>query len=299
MHAWEASLNFHKTTNPGPVALVTGASGGLGAACVRRFLNIGWRVCATALSGSDLNALSGRNVLIVPGDITADATRHEIVGRTLAQYNRIDVLVNNAGVGLYDVASSVSIELSRRLFEVNVFAALAMAQLVIPIMRDIGEGVIVNIGSVGGYSSLAWAPTYCASKFALHALNDALRRELRKDNIHVMNVSPGIIDTGFRKNVLGGVAPPRVIRIRRVTSPERVARAILDGIKKRRRTVYVPHLARWFRLVEILSPRVMDWYQERLLTGGAASIASVAVGHAPELQGTIEECPGRSGRPRA
>lgn len=273
-----------KPLNSGPVALVTGASGGIGAACVRRFLQAGWRISATALAGPDLNALSGSNVLIVPGDITSDLTRREIIDRTLACYNRIDVLVNNAGVGLYDVPSSVSIELSRRLFEVNVFAPLAMAQLVIPVMRNLGSGTIVNIGSVGGYSSLPWAPTYCASKFASRALNDALRRELRKDQIHVVSISPGIVDTGFRENVLGGVAPPQVISIRRAVSADRVARAVLDGIKKRRRTVHVPHLAYWFRLVEILSPRVIDWYAERLMTDGATPAASGKTGHAPDFQ---------------
>jgi short-subunit dehydrogenase len=251
--------------SPGRVALVTGASGGIGAACVRQFVKAGWRVAATALPGSDLDRLSDLNVLVIPADITNDSSRHRVVEAALARWRRVDTLVNSAGIGLYDRPSSVSISLTRHLFEVNVFAALAMAQLVIPGMRRSGGGTIVNVGSVGGYASLPWAPTYCASKFALHALNDALRREVRRDGIHVMNVSPGIVDTGFRANVLGGIAPPRVADIRRVISPHRVATAIFDGIRRRRRTVYVPGIARWFKLLAFLSPGVMDWYTERLL----------------------------------
>jgi short-subunit dehydrogenase len=209
--------------------------------------------------------LSAKDIFVISGDIASDHSRRRIVEQTLAHYGRIDVLVNSAGIGLYGLPSSVPLDLTIRLFEINVFAPLAMAQLVIPEMRRLGSGTIVNLGSVGGYVSLPWASAYSASKFALHALNDALRRELRRDRIHVMNISPGIVDTAFRTNVLGGAAPPRVAGIRRTVSPDAVAQGILDGIKDRRRTVYLPRIGRLFRLIEILSPRVMDWYTERFL----------------------------------
>lgn len=260
------------------VALITGASGGIGVACVRHFLNSGWRVAATALPGPDLDRLSGRDVLVIPGDLTFDRARWNIVEGTLANFGRIDVLVNSAGAGLYGPPSSVSIDLTRRLFELNVLAPLAMAQLVIPAMRRLGSGTIVNLGSVGGYVSLPWAVSYSASKFALHALNDALRRELREDHIHVVNMAPGIVDTAFRANVLGGAAPARVANIRWVVSPEAVAKGILNGIMKRRRTVYVPKVARLFRLLDFLAPRVMDWYTGLFLAPPAASCAPKTIG---------------------
>jgi short-subunit dehydrogenase len=258
----------------GAVALITGASGGIGSACVRRFLEAGWQVSATALSGPRLERLGGPDVLVVPGDITSDQVRRDVVERTLARYGRIDALINNAGVGLYAPPSGVALDLMSRLLQVNVFAALGMAQAVIPTMRSAGSGSIVNVGSVAAFSSLPWAAAYCASKSALHSLNDSLRRELRKDGIHVMGICPGIVDTDFRLNVLGGIAPARVARIRRIVSPEAVAAAILNGLIKRRQTVYVPEIGRLFRLVEFISPRLMDWYLGRLSTSTASTLES-------------------------
>lgn len=257
------------TTNGGEtggarVVLITGASGGIGSACVQEFLGGGWKVSITALPGLALQRLGGTDVLVVPGDITSRQVRQDIIEQTLLTYGRIDVLVNNAGVGLYASPTGEQLDLMSRLFEVNVFAALAMAQAVIPAMRRAGSGSIVNVGSVAAFSSLPWAAAYCASKSALHSLNDALRRELRTDRIHVMKICPGIVDTNFRSNVLGGVAPARVASIRSVVSPEAVAAAILNGVENRRQTVYVPAIGRLFRLVEFLSPRLMDWYTGRL-----------------------------------
>jgi NAD(P)-dependent dehydrogenase (short-subunit alcohol dehydrogenase family) len=246
------------------VALITGASGGIGSACVRKFLSAGWQVSATALPGPDLERLAGPDVLIVPGDITSEEVRQRIVGQTLARFGKIDVLVNNAGVGLYALPANVPQDLMLRLFDVNVFAALALTQAVIPSMRRRGSGSIVDIGSVAAFAALPWAAAYCASKSALHSFNDALRRELRKEGILVIKICPGIVDTAFRSNVLGGGAPAKVADIKRVVSPDAVAAATLRGIEKRSRTVYVPQIGRLFRLVEFVSPGLIDWYTGRL-----------------------------------
>jgi NAD(P)-dependent dehydrogenase (short-subunit alcohol dehydrogenase family) len=242
------------------VVLITGGSEGIGAACVHRFAGLGWSVAVLALPSDGLDGLAGPSVLPIPGDICDDCARREAVKKTIARFGAIDILVNNAGVGLYAPPSTVSIPLSKRVFDVNVFAPLALAQLVIPIMRRQGHGTIVNLGSVGGRASLPWAVSYCASKFALHAIDDSLRRELRRDGIHVMKVCPGIVATKFRDNVLGGVAPAGVSAIQRVVTPQEVAAAIVRGIQRKDRTVYVPWIARLFTALEIFAPRVMDWY---------------------------------------
>ena len=186
------------------VVLITGASEGIGAACAAVFHERKARLSLSCLSGPDFPRPA--DALVTVGDITDPGVRDEIVRRTVDRFGTIDILVNNAGVGLYKPPSSAPIELVRRLFEVNVFAPLAMAQLTIPYMKRQGSGTIVNIGSVGGFASLPWASMYCASKFALHAINDSLRRELSRDGIHVMKVAPGIVDTKFREHVLDGTA---------------------------------------------------------------------------------------------
>lgn len=199
------------------------------------------------------------------GDLTSSTFREHVMSATLERFGRIDILVNNAGVGLYAMPSQASVDLSLRMFELNVFAPLAMAQLVIPSMRRQGRGTIVNIGSIGGEVTLPWAALYSASKFALHGIDAALRVELRRDRIHVLRVCPGIVDTQFRSHVLGGEAPPGGSNIRRIISPETVVDAMLDGIRRRRSIVYVPFLSWAFVTLGRLLPSVMSWYLDSLV----------------------------------
>jgi len=114
------------------------------------------------------------------------------VQRTLNSYGRIDVLMNNAGVGLYAVPTEVPAASFSRLLDVNVVAPLALTQLVVAAMREQGSGTIVNVSSVAGTVALPWAAAYSASKSALHALHDSLRIELRGSPIHLIKVCPGI-----------------------------------------------------------------------------------------------------------
>jgi short-subunit dehydrogenase len=225
----------------------------------------GWRVSTISLSETDPEILPAHPVRVATGDITDKHVRRRYVEETISQFGRIDALINNAGIGLYASPSCLSIDLFRRLFEVNVAAPLALAQLVIPIMRRQGAGVIVNIGSVAGSVSLPWASGYCASKFAMHALSDSLRRELRGHGIRVVKICPGIVDTRFRERGLGGSAPENVKRLRRVVSPESVASAIFRAVQSpSSSTVYVPRIGRLFCAIQNCFPSVMDWYLNRL-----------------------------------
>jgi short-subunit dehydrogenase len=246
-----------------PVVLITGASQGIGAALTSRFREQGMRLALTALPSPDFAEQASPDCLAVPGDLTVDGFADDLVDRVLAHFGRIDILINNAGIGLYAPPTEAPLPLVKKLFELNVFTPLRLAQLVAPVMRRQGSGVIVNLGSVGGGVSLPWAALYCASKFALHAINDSLRRELRADGIHVMKVCPGIVATGFRDHVLAGTAPGGVENIKRVVTPDQVAAGILKGIERRRCNVYVPWLSKVFMSVDFVAPRVMDWYCRR------------------------------------
>jgi uncharacterized protein len=240
------------------VALVTGGSEGLGAACVRQLLAKGWRVASLSLTAS-----APDGALAIAGDVTSPDARRRAVALTVERFGRIDLLINNAAVGLYAPPSTVDVELAKRLFDVNVFGALAMAQDVVPTMMRQGGGTIVNVGSVGGLVSLPWAVVYCASKFALHAIDDSLYRELRPRGIRVIKICPGIIATRFRENVLSGSAPVCVAAIDRVVTPDSVAAAIVRAVERGRRTVYVPRIGRIFTAMGILAPWLMDWYLAR------------------------------------
>lgn len=226
------------------VVIVTGASQGLGEAVARELQKKGALLSLSALPEPGFEERAGDRCLVTPGDLTDGRVRSSVVERTLDRFGRVDALINNAGVGLYAPPSIVDLDLARRLYELNVFAPLALAQLVIPHFRRQGSGSIVNIGSVGGFVSLPWAVMYCSSKFALHAISDSLRRELSQEGIHVMKVCPGIIETKFRDHVLAGHAPARVTDIKRVVTPEQVARGVVRGMERRSRTVYVPWIGK-------------------------------------------------------
>lgn len=244
----------------GKVVLITGASEGIGASCAKLWGQDGASVVLTAPAGDSFQNEDSGSRLVVTGDITSEATRIEVVTRAIDRFGQIDVLINNAGVGQYGYPTAVDTEISKRMFDVNVFSLLALTQLVVPHMRERHSGTIVNIGSVGGKVSLPWAVMYCATKWAVHCIDDSLHRELAGTGIRVMKVCPGIVDTKFRDHVLAGTAPGRVEDIRRVVSPDQVARAIQHGVLNNKRTVFVPGIGRIFTSLEFFAPRVMDWY---------------------------------------
>ena len=242
------------------VVLITGASEGIGASCAKLIGQRGARLSLTALPSDDFKNEASDSRLVTPGDITSAATRNEVVERTINRFGRIDVLINNAGVGQYGYPTEVDTEISKRIFDVNVFSALALTQLVVPHMRARKAGTIVNIGSVGGKVSLPWAVMYCATKWALHCVDDSLHRELQGSGIRVMKVCPGIVDTKFRDHVLAGTAPGKVEDIRRVVSPDQVASAIMKGVERQKRTVFIPKIGFLFTSLDFFAPSVMDWY---------------------------------------
>jgi len=245
------------------VVLITGASEGIGASCAKLIGQRGAKLSLTALPGDAFQNEITPARIVTTGDITDPEVRRAAVERTLTQFGRIDVLINNTGVGQYGYPSEIDTEISKRMFDINVFSALALTQLVIPGMRARGSGVIVNMGSVGGKVSLPWAVMYCATKWALHCIDDSLRRELRRDGIHVVKVCPGIVATKFREHVLAGKAPGPVEDIRRVVTPDQVAAAAIRGIERNRKTVYEPKIGRIFTALEFFSPAIMDWYLGR------------------------------------
>lgn len=248
---------------PDTVVIVTGASDGIGASCARLLAAKGAKLSLTSLPGPNFRDTGTGKQVITAGDITCAQVRKRVVENTLERFGRIDALINNVGVGQYGYPSEVDTEISKRMFDVNVFSPLALTQLVIPVMRKQRSGTIVNIGSVGGKVSLPWAVMYCATKWALHCVDDSLRRELKSSGIRVMKVCPGIVDTKFRDHVLAGSAPAPVAAIRRVVTPDQVAAAVIRGMERKRRIVFVPKIGWAFTSLEAVAPWAMDLYLRR------------------------------------
>jgi short-subunit dehydrogenase len=228
----------------GKVVLITGASQGIGAACAAEFSRAGARVALTARSEERLRQAAPAGALIEPGDLTSDADRRRIVDRALKRFGSIDVLINNAGAGLYSPAWNGPLDEVRWLMELNFFAPLALAQLVVPQMRSRQSGMIVNVGSLAGKVPLPWLTAYSASKYALGALTEGLRMELRRDGIRTMIVCPGYVKTAFQENARGGPVLEAMVRSRRFAiTAARCATAIRRGVERDARTVVTPGVA--------------------------------------------------------
>lgn len=187
----------------GQVIIITGASSGIGEATARRLVRGGAKVVITARRQDRLDALAreldstGANVLAVAGDITNAGDRQQLVAATLAKFGRIDGLVNNAGYGTRGPVELVPVDLIRKNYETNIFSLIALTQLVLPHLRERGDGCIVNIGSVAGKIARPLSSIYDSTKHALEALTDGLRGELQPFGVRVTLIRPGFILTGF------------------------------------------------------------------------------------------------------
>jgi short-subunit dehydrogenase len=243
----------------GKVVLITGASDGIGAACAAEFAAAGARLSLTARSAEGLARAGGPSALITAGDLTIEETRRQVVERTMARFGGVDILINNAGVGLYGHSWSASLDDARHLMELNFFALLGIMQLVIPHMRDRRSGMIVNVSSIGGKIPLPWMTLYSASKYAVNALTEGLRMELRADGVKTMLVCPGYVTTGFQEHVRSGRAPDSVVRARRqaITAAE-CARAIRRGVERDARTILAPKAGWILVALARLFPRLVE-----------------------------------------
>lgn len=177
------------------VVLITGCSTGIGRDLAGRLTQAGHIVVATARNAKTLEDLPAALKLSL--DVTRPDSINKAVAQTLQKFGRIDVLVNNAGYALRGALEEVPDEQTQQIFNVNVFGVLRMIRAVAPHMRGQGTGRIINISSIAGKLVTPVNGIYSATKFALEALNDALRLELAPFGVQVILVEPGAIKTHF------------------------------------------------------------------------------------------------------
>jgi NAD(P)-dependent dehydrogenase (short-subunit alcohol dehydrogenase family) len=176
------------------VALVTGASSGIGKASARLLAEAGFRTFGTSRSA---DADGPDAVTMLQLDVTDDASVDACVSEVLTQAGRVDVLVNNAGFGIFAAGEETSLDEAHAIFEVNVFGALRMSRAVLPGMRERGSGRIINIASGAGIVGVPFEALYCATKFALRGMTESMRIELKPFGVHVCTVDPGFTKTNF------------------------------------------------------------------------------------------------------
>jgi len=248
----------------GKVVVVTGASMGIGEAIAKVFADEGASVVLLSRDASRAEAARHRvghtdRTLALACDVRNREDVDRALALTLHHFDRVDVWVNNAGVGIRDSVADMTPANYRELFETNFFAAIACMQAVTPALREAGGGAIINISSVAGHIPVPFMAIYSASKFAMNAIGKGARVELKRDNINVLTVCPGYVSTDFGAHVVvnrqGVVRPPSVKGI----TAERVAHAAYRGYRNRKREVIVP----WTMIPVIklyqLFPGLVEW----------------------------------------
>ncbi|WP_460738245.1 oxidoreductase [Microbacterium neimengense] len=187
------------------VAVVTGASGGIGQASAHALRQAGFIVVGTSRNGDSDAAADDRGLARL--DVADDRSVEALVADVIAKFGRIDVLVNNAGAGLAGAAEEASIAQVQQTIDINLTGVIRMTNAVLPHMRDAGRGRIVNISSVLGVIPAPFMSLYAATKFAVEGYSESLDHEVRTNGIRVCLVEPGYTKTGFEANTRWGDTP--------------------------------------------------------------------------------------------
>lgn len=189
------------------VVLITGCSSGIGRATAREFLDEEWTVVATARDTDDIEDLAERGCETMALDVTKPAQCTNVVAAVVEEHGRLDCLVNNAGYAQFGVVEDVNTRRLNRQFDVNVYGPHRLVRAALPHFRAQENGTIVNVSSGAGRVSLPGMGVYCASKFALEALTDAIRTEVAAMGVDVVLVEPGAVETQFMERAESELEP--------------------------------------------------------------------------------------------
>jgi NAD(P)-dependent dehydrogenase (short-subunit alcohol dehydrogenase family) len=180
--------------------LITGTSSGIGRATALYFAERGWNVAATMRDPLKAGpVLQHPQISLFALDVTNADSIARAIADTLHRYKKIDVLLNNAGYGLFGPMEAIESQQIEQQFATNLFGLIGVTQQVIPVMRGAGEGLIVNVSSIIGRMALPYASSYIATKFAVEGLSESMRYELEPFHIRVKLIEPGSISTEFGK----------------------------------------------------------------------------------------------------
>ncbi len=239
------------------VTIVTGASSGIGRDTALALAKLGASVALAARSGDVLLKIAeeikrqGRNVIVIPTDVTQREQVEQMVRGVLAQWGRIDILVSNAGE--YIQAPIIDLDPAdiQRSLDVNFFGGVYCIKAVLPHMLNQKSGHIVVVTSMDGKIGLPPDAPYVSAKFALTGFCEVLRQELKNSGISVTNVLPGRVDTPMIDDLQFSWISPKI-------SSETVALSIVDAIRRRIPIVIVPPQAKLLYYINVFAPLLSD-----------------------------------------
>ncbi|MFF4503338.1 oxidoreductase [Streptomyces sp. NPDC001401] len=214
-------------TTDQPVALVTGASSGIGKETALALVAAGFNVGGTSRDTSRVTPLDG--VTFLGLDVASDTSVAATVQEVSERFGRIDVLVNNAGVGSMGAAEETSVEQAQSVFDTNVFGVMRMVNEVLPHMRTQQRGRIINISSVLGFLPQPYMAAYAASKHAIEGYTESLDHEIRDHGVRALIIEPAYTRTGFEANSAKPDTPLHAYAKQRQTVDRVMAEAVRDG----------------------------------------------------------------------
>lgn len=234
--------------------LLTGASSGIGEALAAELQRRGARLALVSRTQPAVTAS-----VFLPADLMEPGNAASAAAEAQRQLGGVDILIHCAGVGLYARSWDTPGDELRRMFELNLFAAVELVRALAPPMIAQASGRIVLISSIAGALPLPWFPLYSASKAAIDAWARALRMELQGTGVGVCCVAPGYVKTQFQSNVLRGTPPKKLAHNKRfAATAEAVAAAIADGIEKDRRRIVTPSIGRALIAASHVAPDFTD-----------------------------------------
>lgn len=248
----------------GRVALITGASSGIGEATASRLAVRGMRVGILARRADRLEALASRiraaggAALVLPADVTDQGEVEAALATLVAEFGGLDLLVNSAGVAAFGPVEKLEPAELRRVLDVNTFGTLNAVRAALPHLKA-GRGTIVNVSSFLGDRALPYLGALAASKAAVDALTEALRMEVSPNGVHVLLFGPPETRTEFHGQTAGG---PARRSGRALSDPAEVAAALVRAVEKGRRAVV---RGRFFKVADLLAPTLLDRLFEKTM----------------------------------
>jgi len=248
------------------VIIITGASSGIGKAFAYVFSDKGARVVLAARNKEKLEEIEqdlkakNREILTVKTDVSVEADCKNLIDKTVRQFGRIDVLINNAGLSMRGLFEDLHPEVLEKVMNVNFWGTVYCTKYALAHLFKT-KGSVVGISSIAGFQGLPGRTGYSSSKFAMHGFLESLRVETLRKGLHVMIAAPGFTSTDVRKSALGpdGKAQGKSPRDEsKMMSPERVAEIVARGIKKRNRTIIMTTEGKLTVLLKKIAPTLLD-----------------------------------------
>ena len=246
------------------IALVTGASAGIGKECALELARGGYRVYLAARRKDLLDAMAdecgrlGGAGVAVPTDVAEPAQVQALVDRAVAEAGRVDVMINNAGYGIFARVQETSEADMRRIMDVNFMGVFCGCKAVLPVMMRQRSGHILNVSSVIGKRGTPFHGAYCATKFAIAGLTESLRVEMMPYGVHVTLVCPALTETEFFDRNGGGAARSSFVKFKKFMSAEAVAKKMVRAIGRRRPEIVFTAGGKFLTLMSAIAPGLID-----------------------------------------